>query len=283
MRAALVAPDGRVLQRTVLPTPRDQPCAAAVTAMARALPGRTAATSAVIGVPGRVHYGAGRLEHAPNLPPGWVESLTAPALGEALGLPVLLANDADLATVGEHRFGAGRGADDLVYVTLSTGVGAGAILGGRLVAGRRSGAEVGHVVVDLGARYRTLEGRASGTAVARDGAAAGLPSDAAAVLACAAHDPAAARVWQQALDAACAGAVGLAHLYCPQRVVVGGGLGRNAPGLVPALRQALREHGPRDLPEPVEVVLAALGDDAGLVGAAGWSQALPRSLDGTQV
>ena len=273
MRAALVAADGQVLERVVLPTPRDLPCADAVTDLARTLPGRSSAACAVIGVPGRVLHAAGRLEHAPNLPPGWVASLTEDALGGALGLPVALANDADLATVGEHRFGAGRGADDVVYVTLSTGAGAGAVLGGRLVAGRRSGAEVGHVVVDLCRPDGTVEDLASGSAVARSGAAAVLPADAAQVLGLAADDPVAAAVWASALRAACACAVGLAHLYCPQRLVVGGGLGRHAPGLLDAMRVALDEAGPRALPVPIAVVSAELGDDAGLVGAAGWRDA----------
>jgi glucokinase len=273
MRAALVAGDGQVLERVVLPTPRDQPCASAVTDLARRLSVHASPEAAVIGVPGRVLHSAGRLEHAPNLPPGWVVSLTEAALGEALGLPVALANDADLAAVGEHRFGAGRGAHDVVYVTLSTGVGAGAILGGKLVAGQRSGAEIGHVVVDLSAPAGTVEDLASGTAVARAGAAAGLPADAAQVLARVPDDPAAAAVWAGALRAACACVVGLAHLYCPQRLVVGGGLGLHAPGLLEAFRAALDDAGPRGLPEPVEVVAAQLGDDAGLVGAAGWQDA----------
>ena len=273
MRAALVTGDGQILERVVLPTPRDQPCARAVTGMAGALAGRTSPDSAVIGVPGRVLHTTGRLEHAPNLPPGWVASLTETDLGDALGVPVSLANDADLATVGEHRFGAGRGADDVVYVTLSTGVGAGAVLGGRLVAGRRSGTEVGHVVVDMSCAHGTVEALASGTAVARAGAAAGLPADAAQVLALVPHDPLAADVWARALHAACACAVGLAHLYCPQRLVIGGGLGRHAPGLLDALRLAVDRAGPRGLPVPIAVVPAQLGDDAALVGAAGWQDA----------
>ena len=273
MRAALVAADGRILDRIVLPTPQDQPCAAALTDMARRLPDRTSALGAVIGVPGRVLYSAGRLEHAPNLPPGWAASLTETDLGAALGLPVALANDADLAAVGEQRFGAGRGAEDVVYVTLSTGVGAGVVLGGRLVAGQRSGAEIGHVVVDLSSGDGRVEALASGSAVARAGAAAGLPADAAQVLALVPDDPVAADVWARALRAASACAVGLAHLYCPERLVVGGGLGRHAPGLLHAMRLALDDAGPRGLPVPIAVVAAELGDDAGLVGAAGWRDA----------
>ena len=275
MRAAMIASDGQVLERVALPTPRHLPCADAVTDMVRTLPGRGCAVSAVVGVPGRVHYAAGRLEHAPNLPSGWVPSLTEERLSRALALPVALANDADLAAVGEHRFGAGRGAEDIVYVTFSTGVGAGAVLGGRLVAGQRSSAEAGHVVVDLSRTDGTVEGLASGTAVARAGAAVGLPADAASVIELASRDPAARRAWDLALRAACACAVGLAHLFSPQRLIVGGGLGLHAPGLLEALQAALGDSGPRGLPAPIAVLRAELGDDAGLAGAAGWRDARP--------
>lgn len=119
--------------------------------------------------------------------------------------------------------------------------------------------------------HDVLDRMASFADAVRDGTCA----DAAQVLARAADDPVAADVWAQALRAACACAVGLAHLYCPQRLVVGGGLGRHAPGLLEALRVALDEGGPRGMPAPVAVGAAELGDDAGLVGAAGWQDARP--------
>jgi glucokinase len=133
-----------------------------------------------------------------------------------------LANDADLAALGEVSFGAGRPYDDVVYVTLSTGVGAGVVLGGRLVHSRRSLAEVGHI------------------------------------------------------EAAAIGVTNLAHLYFPQVVVVGGGLGRVGRPLLDPIAAHVRGHGPAGL--PVEVVAAALGDDAGLAGAAGW-----RAMAGREV
>lgn len=277
MRAALVEPDGRVALRRTLPTPRGQPCPDALLALVGEVLADEGVAAAVIGLPGRVDHAAGALEHAPNLPPHWPEALREDLLTAELGMPVALANDADLATVGEARFGAGRGADDLVYLTASTGVGAGVVLGGRLVRGRRSLAELGHTVVDLTAladgRAATVEDRGSGTALGRAGAARGLPASGAEVAARAAEgDREALEAWEEVGAVVGVAVVNAAHLFAPEVVVLGGGMGRD-PRLVATATAALDRHGPQGLACPVAVRSAALGDDAGLVGAAGWAQA----------
>lgn len=276
MRAAVVAPGGGVVQRRVEPTPRDATCPEALLALVAGLLGGADCEVAVVGVPGRVDYRAGRLETAPNLPPGWVASLSEEQLSSALGLPVTLANDADLAALGEARFGAGRPYEDVVYVTLSTGVGAGVVLGGRLLHGRRSLAEAGHMVIEQAAVTRrepaTFEDLASGTALARLAGEAGMEGGGPEVVRrVEAGDPAARVVWERVTDAAATGVTNLAHLYSPQAVVVGGGLGRVGDLLLEPIRLHLGEHGPSGL--TVDVVGADLGDDAGLAGAAAWPEA----------
>lgn len=100
-----------------------------------------------IGAPGPVDRSAGVLCNPPNLP-GWRDVPLAAVLGEAFGVPVHVENDANAAALAEHRFGAGRGCDDLVFLTMSTGVGGGAISGGRLVTGANGfAAELGHVPI----------------------------------------------------------------------------------------------------------------------------------------
>jgi glucokinase len=198
-----------------------------------------------------------------------------------LAVPVALANDADLAAVGEAQFGAGRHYRDVVYLTLSTGVGAGVVFDGRLVHGRRSLAEVGHTVIDREAaaagQPATLEDLASGTALARLAAEAGLDGDGATVVRLVeAGHPGARVVWDRVVEAAAIGVANLAHLYSPDVVVVGGGLGRVGSLLLDPIRAYLAGHGPREL--TVDVVGAALGDDAGLAGAAGWREAFAREV-----
>jgi glucokinase len=277
MRAAVVDGDGTIRARRAQPTPRDADCPDALMALAAQVLDSAPAVRAVVAVPGVVNYRDGRLEHAPNLPPSWAGALSSSALESRLGLPVDLANDADAAAVGEALFGAGQGYDDVVYVTVSTGIGAGVLLGGRLVAGTRSAAEVGHTILDLyteqEGRPATLEELGSGTALGRAAAAAGLPADGAELVALVrAGDRHARRIWDITVDAVAAGVRNLVQLYAPDVVVVGGGVGQAGELLLQPVREAVHARATPGRRQPVQVVGAALGDDAGLVGAAGWRQ-----------
>ncbi len=105
---------------------------------------------------------------------GWRDAPLAARIGESLGVPVAVENDANAGALAEWHHGAGRGADDLVFLTLSTGIGAGLILGGRLYRGHRFMAgEVGHHVVEPGGalcgcgQHGCLEAYASGAGIAR--------------------------------------------------------------------------------------------------------------------
>jgi glucokinase len=239
----------------------------------------------VIGVPGRVDYRNGRLEEAPHLPPHWPGALDERLLCSVLGMPVSLANDADLAAVGEAYFGAARPYEDVVYLTVSTGIGAGVLLGRRLVAGARSLAEVGHTVIDIAAAHRgeagTFEALGSGTALERRAAQRGLPADGAHIVELVhAGDPEASTVWDDLVSVIATGVANLAFLFTPQAVVLGGGVGRNGDLLIPFIRRHLGTFGPPRLPQPIALFVAALGDDAGLVGAAAWLRATARSGHG---
>jgi predicted NBD/HSP70 family sugar kinase len=268
VRAAKVADDGAVLTREARPTPVTDPTPDALLAWIAAQ--AEGCASVVFGVPGRVDHGRDRLDVAPNLPPQW--GFDAADLSATLGRPCALANDADLAAVGEAYAGAGQGASDLAFVTLSTGVGAGVLLGGRLVRGRWSSGELGHVVIDRTAwragAPATVEALASGTALARR---AGRPGPAV-VEAALAGDPAARDALAEVVEAAALGLRALIYLFSLERVIVGGGLGRT-PTVLADLSTALTPHLPPGL--PTALVPGQLGDDAALVGAAFWHRAQP--------
>jgi glucokinase len=278
MRASRTSLDGVVTDRVECPTP-DAADPGALVAMAKdALGEGPPVTSAVVGVPGRVDYGAGALEMAPNLAPGWVDALSEARLSEALGLSVALANDADLAAVGEAWFGAGTAYRDVAYITISTGIGAGVVTGGLLVHGRRSMAEVGHTIVDGEALVRgepaTVEQLGSGTALDRLAEEAGLEVRGAELVASVREgDETSAGVLTRVIAAAAIGAVNLGWLFTPEVIVVGGGLGLNGDLVLDPIRRLLESRGPRELPEPIAVVNAELGDDAALAGAGAWSRA----------
>ena len=277
MRVAAVGPDGTVGHRVTRPTPK-APEPESLTAMAREVLDLADLSAAVVGVPGRVDYAEGRVEHAPNLPRSWVDDLTAVALEKELGVPVSLANDADLAAVGETYAGAGRDCEDVAYVTISTGVGAGVLLGRRLVHGRRSIAELGHTTIAYQSPQGTVEDLGSGTALNALAQETGLTAEGPELDRLVERgDDKATAVWERVLAAAAVGVANLAHLFSPEMVIIGGGLGRSSGTVLETVHAGLERFGPKDLPEPIEVVPAELGDGSGLVGAAFWRQAAPRT------
>lgn len=278
LRAALVDADGVVTDRETTETPKE-PDPEVLFDLARAVLARAGdVDAAVVGVPGRVDYGHGVLEYAPNLPQAWRDELTETALAEELGIDVALANDADLAAVGEAWFGAGRDFDDVAYLTISTGIGAGVVTGGLLVHGRRSVAEVGHTIVD-GARLRegrkaTVEQLGSGTALSELAQEAGIAEDGKALVDLVrSGDVTAQRIFERVVYSAALGAVNLAHLFTPEVIIVGGGLGLVGDLVLDPIRTMVAEQGPRAMPVPICIKNAELGDDAGLAGAGAWSRA----------
>ncbi len=276
MRVAVVDDDGTILDRAHAPTPHDEPTIDPFVDLVVDVRERHQVEHAVVGLPGRVDRDDGRLLHAPNLPDGWAPQVQREHLETVLGLPVTLANDADVAAVGEAYFGAGREHRDVVYVTISTGVGAGVLVGGRLVLPRFSGGEIGHTVVDRAAAGRgteaTVEGLGSGTALARLATAAGLESSGPELVRLVEDgDPRAVAVWDEAMHTIGLGIVNLVQLVAPTCIVVGGGVGRNGELVLAPIRAALEQHGPQG-PPPI-VVTALLGDDPGLIGGAAWRRA----------
>lgn len=284
VRAALVDDAGTVIGRVRRETPADAPTPEVVVELIAEVTGGCGPAErparAVIGLPGLVDHEADRLFHAPNLPPTWTEHLSRTWLSARTGLEVALANDADLAAVGESSFGAGRGHRDVVYVTISTGVGAGLVVDDRLVRGALSGGELGHTVIDRTAAAAgqpcTVEDLGSGTAIARLAAEAGLRERGPALADLVrSGDPTATAIWTSAIEAVAIGLANLAWIVTPGIVVVGGGVGMNGDLVLPIVQAGLERYGPAEVP-PIAVANAALGDDAALAGAARWWKALGR-------
>ena len=280
MRAALVEQSGKIFVHRTVDTPAHDDAPAALVGLIRSIiemSGRRAADHAVVGLPGPVDYEAGRLLWAPHLPESWTELLSSGELADNLGLPVFIANDADLAAVGEATFGAGMGEPDVAYLTISTGIGAGILCGGRLLRGRRSLAEVGHTVIDWNAwcagRPCTLEQLGSGSGMAQAAAEVGMGDlDARAIAGAACSgDRRAGDIWSRAVSACAVGVCNLAMTFSPSTVVVGGGIGRQE-DFFSALCSMVASR-PARRPEDLSIVPSSLGDVAGLAGAAGWMAA----------
>jgi glucokinase len=249
------------------------------------------AGSAVVGVgivaPGPIDPWRGVIYTAPNLP-GWDNLPLADRLAAICQLPVRAGNDANLAALGEHRFGAGRGVSHMIYLTVSTGVGGGIIVDDRLLLGARGVAgEPGHMTIDLAGRqcncgnYGCLETLASGTAIAREaaealaagrasalGAAGARPTAAMVDAAADAGDPLAIELMVAAAEAMGVGIVNLLHLFDPRMIVLGGGVSRSGELWWGTVRAEVERRAMPIYLQGLQIVPAALTDDAGLYGAA---------------
>lgn len=280
VRAALVADDGTIVDRFKRPTPHSDPEPTVILEMMSEIAGTNEPGRAVIGLPGVINHETEGLVQAPNIPKAWIPFLKEAWFEQRCGYEVSFANDADMAAVGEANFGAGRGERDVVYVTISTGIGAGIVVGGTLVRGGLSGGEIGHTVVDIEAarqnRPATVELLGSGTAMNRAARIAGFSEQGKEFveLVRAGHEQASS-IFEDAMFAASVGIANLCWLVVPQVVVIGGGLGRNIDLIGPIVRKVLDEHGPASS-LTTRVVVAELGDDAALAGAAAWWKAVGR-------
>jgi glucokinase len=229
----------------------------------------------------RAHTGL--VDHAPTLP-GWNQVPLAARISAAFGLPVRMENDANLAALAEYHRGAAQGCDPAIYLTLSTGVGGGVVIGGRLFTGWRGVAfEPGHLLVERdGAALLTLEACASGPALARaardlltrsadpsplrdlpelDGRAVGEAARA--------GDPLALEVIEAAGQALGIGLVNIVHLFNPQCVVLGGSVAGLGDLLLNPARAVLAARLIDPLFAAPDLLRAAqLGDDGVLLGAA---------------
>jgi glucokinase len=279
MRAALVDDQGQLVARRAVETPAEAEAPAAFVDLVNAVAAETdeRVARAVVGLPGAVDYESGRLLWAPNLPDRWPDLLSRDELTSALGLPVRIANDADMAAVGEAWFGAGAGMADMGYLTVSTGIGAGVIERGRLLRGVRSLGELGHTVIDwqawAGGTPGTLEELGSGSGLARLARERGLGDLNAHEVedAAASGNGEAAAIWAGAIVAGAVAVVNLVMSFYPSTVVIGGGIGRQ-PAYFDAVSSLVERRFDHYL-DVLSVVPGSLGDDAGLAGAAAWDRA----------
>jgi glucokinase len=211
---------------------------------------------------------------------------------ERLGTPVFIDNDANLAALAEHRFGAARGTTDALLLTIGTGIGGGVIVGGELYRGATGAAgELGHVVVDENGprcqgncpNHGCVEAMASGTAIAREGLAAAeqAPDSALGKLRAAGETIDGRAVTDAAVagDEIARGVVAaaghhlgvalasLANAFEPSVIVIGGGVSAVGDLLLEPARTELQSRALKPMNE-IPVLAAELGPEAGMIGAA---------------
>ncbi len=299
--AGLVSAEGEILAHVAEPTPAADGIAPLVADLVGQLRADVDVPVAGIGVGAAGFVSADRttVTFAPNI--DWRDEPLGTDIARLVGLPVVVENDANAAAWGEYRFGAGADSDDLLLVTIGTGVGGGVIQDGDLVRGGfGAAAEIGHLRLVRDGRlcgcgqHGCLEKYASGSALVVDAkdrasgddpAAAALLSRAGSVEAITGPlvtdlaqegDPFAVDLLHDLGTWIGEGCASLAAVLDPTVIVIGGGVGAAGDLLLEPVRAAFEEHLPARFHRRVaEVRLATLGNDAGIVGAADLGRTAP--------
>lgn len=297
LAVAVVTEDGRVHGAVVEPTRRDEgPDAVLRRLFDMGARTRAAAVAAGLGDIGAVGISCGGpLDAArgvllgPLHLPGWDRVPIGALAEQEYGVPAVLENDATAAALGEYRYGAGAAGSSgtMVYLTLSTGIGGGAVINGVLHRGAAgNGGEFGHITVQRGGRHclcgrdGCLEAYASGTSIAerarealsagRDSVLSSLPEVRAEDVAAAATagDAVAGAVWTETLELLAVALTDLVNILEPDLVVLGGGVTRSGSALLDPVRRIVLHDAMRPAADAVRIELAALGDMVCVVGAA---------------
>lgn len=246
-----------------------------------------------VGLPGQVDPINGHVISAPNL--FWTDVSIRKELERDLGLPVSITNDVRAATWGEWQVGAGKGIQDLVCIFVGTGIGGGIVSHGQIIEGASNSAgEIGHTVIQMGGRLCNcgqkgcFEAYASGWSITKMAKELIVQQDlksGQAILALAEGvlekvttrqvataskngDPLAKQIVDGVIEALIAGSVNIVNTLNPKRLIFGGGVINGMPELIGPVQEGIKLHALASATKGLEVTLAGLGSDAGVIGAA---------------
>jgi glucokinase len=297
--AALISPDNRVMAKAHTPTLVSeglQPVTSRIFSMIDRLLSQGNTDPAqlygiAIAAAGAIDTSKGLITSSPNLP-GWINVPLRDMVSQQYRADTCLLNDASAAALAEHRLGAGRGTNNLIYLTVSTGIGGGIIVKGELYSGTSGCAgELGHMTIDANGpecscgNRGCLEVFASGKAVAGEakrrieqgeqskltdivsGDLGGITAENIATAA-GGGDRLALEVISRAAGYLGVGMVNLVNTFNPKMIVVGGGLSKMGELLLAPAREVVKQRAFPLCAGAVRIVTAELGDDGGVLGAA---------------
>lgn len=240
--------------------------------------------------PGQVDYKTGVVKLAPNIP-GWVNVPIAQMIEEEFNIPTRIDNDVRCAALGELKFGAGKGCENFVCITVGTGIGSGLVINGQLVRGAANAAgEIGHIKLQMNGGpicgcgdTGCLEAFASGPSIVamaqeylkggkstkfREMAGAdGEITPYIVAKAAEAGDPVAKRIFEIVGTYIGMGLVSVINLLNPEKVIIGGGVAAAGDLLLAPIRKTIKERAMVVAGNSVEIVPAELGNSAGVIGA----------------
>lgn len=236
-----------------------------------------------IGSPGPLDSQKGIIIKTPNLP--FVNFNLVGEIKKVYDLPVYLENDANVAAIAEYMFGAGKGTRNMVYVTVSTGVGGGAVINGKLYKGSTSNAlEIGHTtLLPDGPRcncgnYGCLEAFSSGTAIARqarEALEAGLETSLSQYDKVTSYevyveaqkgDKVSKDILEKSFTYLGIGIANIVVSFDPEMIVIGGGVSKMGSVMFDKVNEVVQERALKAIAEKCKIVPAGLGEDTGVMG-----------------
>jgi len=247
-----------------------------------------------IAAAGAIDFEKGLVTSSPNLP-GWHDVSLRDIVKKKYKVNTFLINDASAAALGEQHFGAGQGINNLIYLTVSTGIGGGIIINGRLYSGASGSAgEIGHTTIDVNGprcdcgNIGCLEVLVSGTAVAKEAirriTQGGRSSLIEAVggkienitaeevsIAAQEGDSLASEVILKAATHLGVGLANIVNIFNPEMIIIGGGMVKMGDILLNPARRIVKERAFQLPAQAVRIVPAQLGGDAGVLGAAAFA------------
>lgn len=239
--------------------------------------------------PGQVDCKTGVVKNAPNIP-GWVNVPIAQMIEEEFHIPTRIDNDVRCAALGELKFGAGRGCENFVCITVGTGIGSGIVINGKVVRGAANAAgELGHIKLQMEdgplcgcGDSGCLEAFASGPSIVamaqeylkggksskfRELAGDGEITPYIVAKAAEAGDPVAKRIFEKMGYYIGMGLTSVINLLNPERIIIGGGVAECGELLLDPIRRTINERAMKVQRDAVEIVPAELGNSAGVIGA----------------
>ena len=237
-----------------------------------------------IGSPGVLDLDEGEIITSPNLP--FANFKIISELKKIFDVDFYLDNDANVATIGEYLLGAGKGKKNIIYVTVSTGVGGGAIVNGDLYRGNTSNAlEIGHMTLDINGpicgcgNYGCLEALSSGTAIAKAANSAILSKAETSLkqydkitsyevfIEAQNGDIIATEIIDNALNYLGVGISNVMTMFDPEMIIIGGGVSNAGEIMFDKIKSVVKRRNFKIMSDNCEIVRARLGIDAGVLGA----------------
>ena len=297
IKIALVDFDGKIVYSNTVPTRAEMGYEAGVANIKQAIKdlmtesGANATTIEAVGfgLPGQIDYKDGIVKNLPNIP-GWVNIPLAKIIEDEFSIPTRLDNDVRCAALGELNFGAGKGCENLVCITIGTGIGSGIVLNGKLVRGATNAAgEIGHIKLSLNdgplcgcGDYGCFEAYASGPAIVsmakeyisggksakyKEMATDGIITPYIVAQAALQGDAVSIQIFKQMGYIIGVGLASVINLLNPEKVIIGGGVADAGDILLEPIRKTIADRAMPIQAQTVKIVPAALANTAGVIGA----------------